>query len=98
MNHEEGVGLHNEAAARLSSLRRNGCFKFGGIMDRGVDQGDRVRTCCGLQRWQEKSRKRSRLRIVDERSPLDARHSLLQQAQPFAAYLRFEIGIPCDVT
>src|SRR5215469_18974619 len=47
---------------------------------------------CVLDRAQEHSGKRRRLRIVDDRDAADARIDLLEELQPFTANLALEVG------
>src|SRR5262249_56334019 len=87
----EGIGQDDQAAGRLGSEISNSAFELAIVMSHGSDRLDAKGRGRILDHAYERSGKRRRVRVEEERGALDGRGHLLGRFQPFSAPREFKI-------
>src|SRR5262245_30147187 len=93
----EGIRQDDQAAGRLGSEISNSAFELAIVVSHGSDRLDAKGRGRILDHAYERSGKRRRVRVEEERGALDGRGHLLQRFQPFPAHREFKIEEAGDV-
>src|SRR5262245_9733368 len=93
----EGIRQDDQAAGRLGSEISDGAFELAIVASHGSDRLDAKGRGRILDHAYERSGKRRRVRVEEERRALGGRGDLLQGFQPFPAHREFKIEKAGDV-